>query len=100
MNLKIRELREERYLTQKQLGDKIGSAQKNVSNWENGVTEPDLASIVRLADFFEVTLDELFGRVPPQRAISRAEVKLFKKVTDLTDEQKKSLLGFLEKFST
>ena len=64
------------------------------------MTEPDLASIVRLADFFEVTLDELFGRVPPQRAISRAEVKLFKKVTDLTDEQKKSLLGFLEKFST
>lgn len=62
MKLKIRELREEKALTQKELAALIGNVQRNISNWENGSNEPDCESIVKLADVFGVSLDELFGR--------------------------------------
>ncbi len=62
MKLKIRELREEKALTQKELAVLIGNVQRNISNWENGSNEPDCESIVKLADVFGVSLDELFGR--------------------------------------
>ena len=30
-----------------------------VSRWENGVNEPDISTIILLADFFDITIDEL-----------------------------------------
>ena len=62
MKLMIRELREEMHLTQSELAQKLSTSQRNVSNYETGTSEPDLAMIVRLADIFGVSLDELFGR--------------------------------------
>ena len=59
MKLRIKELRKELHLTQKELAIKIGSEQKNVSNWENGKNEPDLEMLCRLASVFKVSLDEL-----------------------------------------
>ena len=60
--MRIRELREEAQMTQKQLADRISNMQRNVSNWEQGVSEPDLQTVVAIADIFNVSLDELFGR--------------------------------------
>lgn len=62
MKLKIKELREENGLTQKELAAKIGNMQRNISNWENGIIEPDCTTILKLADVFNVSIDELFGR--------------------------------------
>ena len=93
--LKIKELREELYLTQVQLAEKLNTSQRNVSNWENGSTEPDCATIVKIADFFEVSLDELFGRTPRVN-ISAAEKEIFNQIRKLNKEQTKMLLSFLK----
>lgn len=58
----IRELREEAGLTQKQLAEKINNVQRNVSNWEKGISQPDVQTLITIADFFQVSLDELCGR--------------------------------------
>jgi len=58
---RIRELREEKELTQKQLGKEMGVALNTISNWERGTREPDIATIIKLAEFFEVTTDYLLG---------------------------------------
>lgn len=60
--LKIAEIRKERGITQKNLADKLHIYQSNMSNWENEVTEPDIKSLVKLADVLNVTIDELVGR--------------------------------------
>ncbi len=59
---KIAEIRKERGLTQKQLSAKLNIYQSNLSNWENGITEPDILNIVKIAEILEVTTDELLGR--------------------------------------
>ena len=58
----IRALRENSRLTQQQLADKLSVTQRKISYWESGKIEPDLESLWRLADFFDVTIDELFCR--------------------------------------
>ena len=56
---KIRELREEAQLTQSELARELSTSQRNVSNWETGTSEPDLATVCALADFFGVSCDEI-----------------------------------------
>jgi prophage repressor len=49
--------------TQTQLADALGGGGKSlVSNYENGYSEPDVSTLVKLADIFDVSLDELVGR--------------------------------------
>ncbi len=58
-NLKF--LRQERGLGQVELANKLGVSKGIISLWENGLREPNLASLVTIAQFFHVTLDELVG---------------------------------------
>lgn len=62
INEKIRELRIDHNLSQLDLANKIESNQRQISKWENGVIEPNIESLVKLADYFEVTTDYLLGR--------------------------------------
>lgn len=55
-------LRKEKGLGQKQLAALLNISVGTVSNYENGVHSPDLATLCKLADFFHVTTDYLLGR--------------------------------------
>jgi len=58
---RIRELREEKGLTQEQLGEEIGFRSNTISQYETGVLEPNLQTIKKLCDFFDVSADYLLG---------------------------------------
>ena len=58
----IAELRQDRGLTQKQLGKILSVSTGTISNYENGVHYPDLDKLVALADYFQVSTDYLLGR--------------------------------------
>ena len=60
---RIRELRESRDLRQIDLSRATGIDQKTISNYETGKTNPDSYALIRLADFFEVSIDYLVGRI-------------------------------------
>lgn len=54
--------RKERAMTQEQLAQELGITGQAVSKWENGQSYPDIQFLPKLADLFEVSLDELFDR--------------------------------------
>ena len=60
---KLQSLRKERGYTQDALAEKLNISPQAVSKWENGATSPDMDTLVKLADIFDVSLDELMGRV-------------------------------------
>ena len=66
MNLgtQICALRRTRQITQEQLAAELGVTAAAVSKWEHGYTLPDILMLCALADYFEVTTDELLGRSP------------------------------------
>lgn len=52
--LRIRELRLENNLTQKELAEKISSTSKNIWAYENQISIPPLDVLIKLADFFNI----------------------------------------------
>ena len=58
---KFKQLRIDNNLTQKQLAEKLGIKQTNISNWENDKTRPEYENLIKLAKIFDVTTDEILG---------------------------------------
>lgn len=59
-NIKL--LRRSLGLTQGALAEKLCGKKSLVSNYENGYSVPDIFTLIKLADIFDITLDELVGR--------------------------------------
>lgn len=55
----IAKLRQEKGLTQTELGDMLGVSYKAVSKWERGINLPDSSLYKPLCDIFNITIDEL-----------------------------------------
>lgn len=55
----LKELRLEKGLSQRKLGEMLGCCNQTISFWEKGSREPDLDKVVEIARFFGVTLEEL-----------------------------------------
>lgn len=60
--LRIKELRLLKNLTQKELAEKINSSSKNIWAYENDFATPPLDVLIRLADYFECSIDYLVSR--------------------------------------
>ncbi len=59
---RIKHLREDMDLRQIDVAKATGIDQKTLSNYETGKTNPDSYALIKLADFFGVTIDYLVGR--------------------------------------
>ena len=58
---RLKELREERGLTQKQLADSLGLNSVTYLHYEKSQHEPPLAVLIEMAKFFDVSTDYLLG---------------------------------------
>ncbi len=60
--MKIKELRIRNSISQKCLAKKMGVSSQTILNWENGIFEPKISQLIKLADIFDVTVDYLIDR--------------------------------------
>ncbi len=60
--IRLKELRLENGLTQKELGEIIGVVQTVAGKYERGALEPSLTGLKKLADYFKCSIDYLVGR--------------------------------------
>lgn len=60
----IKVLREEKGINQASLAEAIGITRQSMSNYESGKHSPDVDVLERIADYFECSMDYLFGRTP------------------------------------
>lgn len=49
-------------ITQRQISDYLQISQPSYVRYENGTSEPSLENLVKIADFFDVSVDYLLGR--------------------------------------
>lgn len=62
LNIKLAMLRKERGYTQEQLSDFLNLTRSAISNYELGLNEPSLDTMVAIANLYGVSLDWLMGR--------------------------------------
>ncbi len=60
--MRIKELRKERKLSQLQLAIELDMNQNSISRYENGEREADYATLIKFADYFDVSIDYLLER--------------------------------------
>lgn len=59
---RLADLRREHNLTQNDIADRLNISAQAVSKWENDLTSPDIDTLLKLADIFDITVDELLGK--------------------------------------
>jgi len=61
LNEKLQELRKQKELTQEELAEKLFVSRTAISKWESGRGYPNIDSLKAIAEFFDVTIDELLS---------------------------------------
>lgn len=92
----LRKLREQKGLSQQKLAEKFSISQQAVYKYENGLSEPDIQTLMQLADYFNTSVDYLIDytaspdieHVILNIQLSTKDMKFLKKYLTLTQHQK------------
>ena len=90
----LRELRNEKGITQEKLGEILGVAGRTVSRWETGFNLPDISLLVMLADFYDVDVREIIDGERKQE-FSEDEKTATEAVVDYATIDKSKTLGMV-----
>ena len=60
--MRLKELRISKGISQLKLAMDLSMNQNSISRYENGQREADYATLIRIADYFDVSIDYLLGR--------------------------------------
>ncbi len=91
---RLSELRKDRGFTQQQLAKALSVSSNTISAYERGINEPDDRMKIRLAEFFNVSVDYLLGLIDTPRPLHIGSYLLF--FGDLPVEAKNELESFVE----
>jgi len=87
----IKELLEQHNLTQKQLAEILNISPSTLGNYIQNTREPDYNTLIKIADFFQVTTDFLLGH-PGAKKLSHEEELLLHTFRSLTNDQREFYL--------
>ena len=59
---RLADIRRQHNMTQNDIADRLNISAQAVSKWENDLTSPDIDTLVKLSDIFDITVDELLGK--------------------------------------
>ena len=48
-------------LSQKEVAEKLGISQSNISDWENNISRPEYENLIKLSEIYDVSLYQLLG---------------------------------------
>lgn len=66
---RLSNLRKQHDMTQNDLAEKLNISPQAVSKWENDLTDPDISTLIKISDIFDVSIDELLGKPSRQGLI-------------------------------
>lgn len=91
----IKYLREQAEMTQRDLAEKVELSPSAIGMWESGTREPELSKIIKLAELFEVALDELvLQELKPPTPLYVFNIKFLREKNKMSQEDMANLLGF------
>lgn len=87
---KLKQLRKVNKISQKEFAEQMNVAQNTVSRWENGERLMDSDTLIKAADFFNVSVDYLLGRAKRSQSITATQksaesMKIIDEYTKLND---------------
>ena len=88
----LRVLRKKCGITMKELGDRLGVSESAISHYETGKRQPDFETLLRLGEFFGVSVDYLLGLdAPPTVSKDDLKAAFLGGTEDLSDTERDEL---------
>ena len=84
----LKELRNEKNLTQEQLAEKLSVSRRTVSRWETGSNMPDLDVLIEMSDYYSVDLSELVNGERRSEEMNKELEETVLKVAQFSNEEK------------
>lgn len=102
----LKTLRESAAVSQKQLAEAIGVSQQSINKYENHNIEPDIGTMIRIADYFDTSVDYLIGHTSICRKIENVtayelnaeESKIMDNYRKLTKKQKACIATLIDSY--
>ena len=102
----LKKLRKEKGVSQKQLADVVSVSQQSINKYENHNIEPDIDTLIKMADYFETSVDYIIGHSNIRRKIEVVssydlnieEAKLIENYRNLSNKQRKSIGLVIENY--
>lgn len=85
----LRELRKEKQLTQEQLAEILNVTNRSISRWENGVNMPDFDLVIEIANYYDVSIEEILDGERKKEMIDKETEQVLLKVADYENDEKK-----------
>ncbi|PFX36773.1 transcriptional regulator [Bacillus pseudomycoides] len=103
---RLKKLREANKMSMRQLGELLGVAQTNVSNWENAGIEPNYETLIKISSIFNVSVDYLIGNAhqlenvdeKKRREISKLAKELYDEFYEIPENMRKEIETDLIKY--
>lgn len=89
----LKELRTEKGYTQAELAKEIGVSQGAIYFWEKEINEPTAGYLVKLADIFGVSVDELLSYECEKNGVSPKTAEITSLFNSLSENQQNIILG-------
>jgi len=96
---KLKELRSQQKISQEELAKALGVSRSTIAGYETKSREPDLSTLVKIAAFFNVSVDYLLDSSEDsclKFKLTNEEKKLLRNISSLTPNQLAKLNEFLE----
>lgn len=84
----LKAIRHARGISQQTLANAMGITQQSINKYENHKIEPDIDTLIALADYFDVTVDYLIGRTDENNQPLRDSNSLLSKYSRLNKSEK------------
>lgn len=84
----LKELRNERSVTQAELAEMLGVSNRSVSRWENGMTMPDFDLLIELAKYYDIEVGEILDGERKDDGMDRKTEGLMLKIADYNNAER------------
>ena len=88
---KLKQLIDDHNITRKELAEQLNIAYSTIGNYINAGREPDIDMLIKIADCFSISIDELVGH-DTAWSLTDEETRLLHLFRHLTDENQKMLV--------
>lgn len=97
--MKLQELRIKRGLSQQEFAKKLGVSSTTLYRYENGINEPSIDTLIKMADIFGTSVDYLIGAKTPMldlKQLDDYQKELIDEILKLSPNKANRVLGYIK----
>lgn len=98
--MNIKEMRKKHNLTQEQIAQYLNTTHQTYNNYELGKTQPSIETLIKLANLFNTSIDNIVGRENENEidisALSNKKIEFIKELVNVPDNMISELQAYLK----